>query len=167
MRITIILRKEEKAYVLPVSIQDILKFNCPNKIKPKRALTITKEKQEGKRVYEVFVPDVNKEDNYEFYISTNDTPEYQGRVLIDSGSELNFIDPNFAKKNDIKMSELKESFRVAGVGNEFIRIREQTEKCMLRRRNHLEVLPPHRKYDCEIKFKENFNLFYGPLYPLM
>ena len=29
-----------------------------------------------------------------------------------------------------------------------------------------EVLPPHREYDCEIKLKENSNLFYGPLYPL-
>ncbi|OUM70104.1 hypothetical protein PIROE2DRAFT_37669, partial [Piromyces sp. E2] len=46
----------------------------------------------------------------------------------------------FVKKNDIKMNELEESFRVAGVGNGFIRIREQTEKCMLRCRNHLEVI---------------------------
>ena len=36
----------------------------------------------------MLVSDTNKEDNYEFYISTNDTPEYQAKVLIDSGSEL-------------------------------------------------------------------------------
>ena len=24
-----------------------------------------------------------------------------------------------------------------------------------------DVLPPHRKYDCEIRLKDNSNLFYG------
>ena len=24
------------------------------------------------------------------------------------------------------------------------------------------VLPPHREYDCEIRLKDNSNLFYGP-----
>ena len=28
------------------------------------------------------------------------------------------------------------------------------------------VLPPHRKYDCEIRLKDNSNLFYGLIYPL-
>ena len=28
------------------------------------------------------------------------------------------------------------------------------------------ILPPHREYDCEIKLKDNSNLFYGPIYPL-
>ncbi|OUM61273.1 hypothetical protein PIROE2DRAFT_30359, partial [Piromyces sp. E2] len=46
----------------------------------------------------------------------------------------------FANRNGINMLELKESFRVAGVGDGFVKIREQTEKCMLRRRNHLEVI---------------------------
>ncbi|OUM61810.1 hypothetical protein PIROE2DRAFT_12113 [Piromyces sp. E2] len=78
-----------------------LKFNFPNRIKPKRVLAITKEKQERKKVYRVLVPDVNKENNYVFYITTNDTPEYQARVLIDSGSELNFIDPIIVKKKRI------------------------------------------------------------------
>jgi len=38
------------------------------------------------------------------------------------------------------MKELDESFRVAGVGDGFVRIKEQTEKYMLRRRNYLEVI---------------------------
>jgi len=28
------------------------------------------------------------------------------------------------------------------------------------------ILSPHREYDCEIKLKDNSNLFYGPIYPL-
>jgi len=61
-----------------------LKFNCSNKIKPKKVLAITKEKDEfkKKKVYEVLVPDVSEYDNYEFYISTNDTPEFQDKQLI-------------------------------------------------------------------------------------
>ena len=31
---------------------------------------------------------------------------------------------------------------------------------------YCDVLPPHREYDCEIKLKDNSNLFYGPIYPL-
>jgi len=29
-----------------------------------------------------------------------------------------------------------------------------------------DILPPHREYDCEIRLKDNSNLFYGPIYPL-
>ena len=29
------------------------------------------------------------------------------------------------------------------------------------------MLPPHWEYDCEIKLKDNSNLFYGPIYPLI
>ena len=30
-----------------------------------------------------------------------------------------------------------------------------------------DILPPHREYDCEIRLKDNSNLFYGPIYPLI
>jgi len=120
-----------------------MKFNCPNRIKPKRVLRIIKEKTPrivNPKVYKVGVLDKGKELNLiDFYLSTNEVPEVKIKVLVDSGSELNFINPELAKDVGIKLENV-EPFRVSGVNDGITSVWERTEKCMLRCRNHYEII---------------------------
>ncbi|OUM70070.1 hypothetical protein PIROE2DRAFT_56968 [Piromyces sp. E2] len=51
-----------------------------------------------------------KKDNViDFYISTNETEEQKVRVLIDFGTDLNFIHPDFAKLCGIKLEKICDS----------------------------------------------------------
>ncbi len=76
----------------------------------------------------------------EFYIKTNDTEEIKAKVLIDSESELNFIHPDFAKAFGIKLQKIEKPFKVAGLGQGTLTVKKETEKCILRLRNHLEII---------------------------
>jgi len=120
-----------------------LKFNCPNRKKTNKVLRIVKDdtsSTENPKIFKVGVLENKKDLNLiDFYLSTNEVPEFKVRVLIDSGSELNFIDPNLAKDFGINFERV-ESFRVSGVSDGVASVWEKTEKCMLRCRNHLEVI---------------------------
>ena len=52
----------------------------------------------------------------EFYIKTNDTEERKINVLIDSGSDLNFIHLDVVKKLGIKTQKIDKPFQVSGLG---------------------------------------------------
>ncbi len=60
--------------------------------------------------------------------------------MIDSGSELNFIHPEFAKAFGIKLQKIEKPFKVAGLGHGVLTVNKETEKCILRLRNHLEII---------------------------
>jgi len=102
---------------------------------------------------------------YSFYIRTNDTEDVYARVLIDTGSDINTIHPEFARKNKIKLQDINEPFDITGLcyegkkkekkNNEEkekeeeeeddatslnIKVTQITEKCIFRIRNHLEVI---------------------------
>ena len=68
----------------------------------------------------------------EFYIKTNDIEEKKVRVLIDSGSDLNFIHPDFIRKSGIKTRRIEKPFNVIGLGQGIPSVKEETEKCILR-----------------------------------
>jgi len=59
---------------------------------------------------------------------------------------LNFIHPTFVNKNKIKLKEVKRSFNVTGLGYGISTIYEQTEKCILRFKNHFEVIQLYALY---------------------
>ena len=135
-------------------------FNCPNKIKPKNLRILRKGKEiednttnlrRIKRVdnlkelpmlreiscIERFKP---KSNIMEFYIKTNDTEENKVSLLIDSGSDLNFIHPDTAKKLGINTQTIDKPFRVSGLGYGLPIVNRETEKCILRFKNHLEII---------------------------
>ena len=137
-------------------------FNCPNKIKPKNLRVLKKGKEVDeeeepsnmRRIrtmnnYEAVpsVKEITHEENQKvkpnilnFYIKTNDIEEKQIKVLIDSGSDLNFIHPDAVKKLGIKTQRIDKSFRVSGLGYGLPVVKEETEKCILRFKNHLEII---------------------------
>jgi len=69
---------------------------------------------------------------------TNEIEESQVKVLIDSGSDLNFIHPEVVKKLGIKTKRINKSFSVSGLGYRISNVTKETEKCILRYKNHLE-----------------------------
>ena len=85
-----------------------------------------------------------------FYIKTNDIEEVPVRVLIDSGSDLNFIHLTFVNKNKIKLNEVKRPFNVTGLGYGTSTIYEQTEKGILRFKNHFEVIQHYALYISDV-----------------
>jgi len=64
----------------------------------------------------------------DFYIKTNDT-EVKAKVLIDFGSDLNFIHPEFTRINNIKLNSIEKPFKVAGLGHGASNVTRVTEKC--------------------------------------
>jgi len=52
----------------------------------------------------------------DFYIKTNESDEVKAKALIDSGSDINCIHPEFARVNTIKLMNIDNSFKVAGLG---------------------------------------------------
>ena len=76
----------------------------------------------------------------DFYIKTNDSKEIKVKVLIDSGSDINCIHPEFARVNNIKLLKAENPFKVAGLGYGLSTVKKMTEKCILRFKNHLEVI---------------------------
>ncbi len=128
-----------------------MKFNCPNKKRPKQMKIIKRTLRErgiepgatvglhksdkGKAVVEE-----ERSNVIDFYISTNEVNEQKARVLIDSGADLNFIHPEFAKLIGINVNQLKEPFGVSGLGYGISKVRKETEKCILRKRNHYELI---------------------------
>jgi len=51
----------------------------------------------------------------DFYIKINESDEVKAKVLIDSGSDINCIHPEFARVNNIKLMNIDNSFKVAGL----------------------------------------------------
>ncbi|OUM62974.1 hypothetical protein PIROE2DRAFT_43755 [Piromyces sp. E2] len=66
--------------------------------------------------------------------------EVDATVLIDSGSDLNFIHSDFVKKHGIATKELAEPFRVTGLGNDVSIVESITDKYIFRFHNHFEVI---------------------------
>eukprot|EP00833_Pecoramyces_ruminatium_P007447 jgi/Orpsp1_1/1181479/evm.model.c7180000077318.1 len=52
---------------------------------------------------------------------------------------MNFIHPNFAKYSGINLQPIKEPFGVLGLGYDISKVKKETEKCMLRHKNYLEI----------------------------
>jgi len=147
-----------------------LQFNCPNRKRPSgvkhknkiretdenlpsaklRRIRMIKESDDAQKIRAITDEEnaMNKRKNniITFYIKTNDIEEVPVRVLIDSGSDLNFIHPSFVNKNKIKLNEVKRSFNVTGLGYGISTIYEQTEKCILRFKNHFEVIQLYALY---------------------
>ena len=140
-----------------------LKFNCPNKKRPKGVKLINKIDNEtnpestslrriklienSENIFNVLkivdIENLNekkKSNIIDFYIKTNDTEEVKAKVLIDSGSDLNFIHPEFTRINNIKLNSIEKPFKVAGLGHGASNVTKVTEKCTLRFRNHFEVI---------------------------
>ena len=123
-----------------------MKFNCPNRIKPKNFKMINKIPNEDPsssatsistsssvrrikkvekydNIYKVLDIVENKNINFkgktnilDFYIKTNESDEVKAKVLIDSGSDINCIHPEFARVNNIKIMNIDNSFKVTGLG---------------------------------------------------
>ena len=141
-----------------------LQFNCPNRKRPKsvklankvkedsdnapsaklRRIRVIKETDDSQKIRAITDEEnkLNKKKNniITFYIKTNNTNEIPVKVLIDSGSDLNFIHPKFVSNNGIKLNEITKPFNVTGLGYGVSTIYEQTEKCILRLRNHFEII---------------------------
>ena len=144
-------------------------FNCPNQIKPKGLKVIKKLNQEENNNQTVTVSSIRRirkledvevhqlreikkeEENLpkerknilEFYIKTNETEETKARVLIDSGSDLNFVHPGFLKYAKIKTEQIDHPFNVSGLGYGVSNVSKESEKCILRFKNHLETIKLH------------------------
>jgi len=76
----------------------------------------------------------------DFYIKTNNSEETKVKVLIDSGSDINCMYPEFARVNKINLINADNSFKVAGLGYGLSTIKRMKVKCILRFKNHLEVI---------------------------
>jgi len=84
---------------------------------------------------------INQKNNIlTFHLKTKNIEEVPVRVLIDSGSDLNFIHPSFVRAFGIESSKIEKSIKVTGLGNGIHTVYNETEKCILRFRNHFEVL---------------------------
>eukprot|EP00833_Pecoramyces_ruminatium_P014089 jgi/Orpsp1_1/1188121/evm.model.d7180000062592.1 len=140
-----------------------LQFNCPNRKRPRSVKRISKIEENDDKP-SASVRRIRKLDDHEdflkirkivdqenaiikrknniidFYIKTNDTEERRVRVLVDSGSDLNFIHPNFANAAGIKLYNIKKPFHVAGLGEGVSTVNRETEKCILRLKNHREAI---------------------------
>jgi len=127
-----------------------MKFNCPNKKRPaemRKVKRILRERGENPGVTSgLYTTNLTKNSSEEknniinFYISTNDIHEQKARVLIDSGADLNFIHPDYAKLIGINLNKIDEPFGVSGLGYGISKVRKETEKCMLRHKNHYEII---------------------------
>ncbi len=140
-----------------------LSFNCPNRIKPKNLRILRKgkeiEEEEDDQTNCRRIRKVNRQNRFtrlreitfeeeikpksnilEFYIKTNEIEEKKVRVLIDSGSDLNFIHPDFVRKAGIETHDIQKSFNVSGLGYGTPKVNQETEKCILRFKNHLEII---------------------------
>ena len=123
-----------------------LSFNCPNKIRPKNLRVIYKGKEvdqeeespkirritRNKRLMlrEINQADINQEKNniLQFHIKTNGIEEHPVKVLIDSGSDLNFIHPEVVKRLGIQTKKIDQPFSVSGLGYGISNISRETEK---------------------------------------
>ncbi|OUM62322.1 hypothetical protein PIROE2DRAFT_44403 [Piromyces sp. E2] len=141
-----------------------MQFNCPNRKRPKNVKLVNKVKEDDentpsaklRRIRVIKDSDdehkirkITDEENslnqkknniITFFIKTNDLEEVPVKVLIDSGSDLNFIHPKFISDNNIKLEAIKNPFNVTGLGYGVSTIYEQTEKCILRFKNHFEII---------------------------
>ena len=135
-----------------------MSFNCPNKIKPKNLRVVRKGKEPEDDEYsnmrrikklrrsQVFDESVgannseSKTNIMDFYLKTNGTEEGKVKVLIDSGSDLNFIHPDAVKKLGIKTKSISKPFSVSGLGFGVSKVYEETEKCIMRFKNHMEII---------------------------
>jgi len=140
---------------------DHLQFNCPEKKKPKnvkathaspsntptsvtlRRIMKIDDSMDSKQILEI-INNVNifpkrKNNILEFYVKPEDKEEIKATVLIDSGSDLNFVHPDLVKKYNIKTKEITQ-FRVTGLGRDVSIVESITDKCILRFRNHFEII---------------------------
>jgi len=77
-----------------------------------------------------------------------------------------YIDVDIKRCNCIKKIR-KDNFKIKLNNNKSIVIPSHClDFAAVFNERNCDVLPPHREYDCEIKLKDNSNLFYGPIYPL-
>jgi len=141
-----------------------MSFNCPNKIKPKNLRVLKREDKvendDGngstrmRRIrrldqdrYFCSVREICREEIYssknnilDFYIKTNYIEESKIKVLIDSGSDINCIHPDIVKKLGIQTQKIAKPFNVSGLGHGIPTVNKETEKCILRFKNHLEII---------------------------
>ena len=138
-----------------------LQFNCPERKKPKHVRTLHASSSDStpsatlRRIMKIddsmdtsqileIIENTNsltkrKNNILKFYIKPEDRDEIQTTVLIDSGSDLNFVHPDFIKKHKIKTNEIK-PFKVTGLGKDVSVVESITDKCILRFRNHFEII---------------------------
>jgi len=139
-------------------------FNCPNKIKPKNLRMLCKGKEivEDEADESTGMRRIRKLDQFndyyslreirrdekqstktnilDFYIKTNEFDESKIKVLIDSGSDINCIHPDVVKKLGIHTEKIGKPFSVSGLGHGILTVSKETEKCILRFKNHLEII---------------------------
>ena len=149
-----------------------LQFNCPNKKRPKnfkminripydeasssttpipsssvRRIKLINDNENIPKILEIVEFEnknfKGKTNILDFYIKTNDSEEVKVKVLIDSGSDINCIHPEFARINNIKLLNTENPFKVAGLGYGLSTVKRITEKCILRFKNHLETIQLH------------------------
>jgi len=159
-----------------------LHFNCPERKKPKHVRTLhasssystpsatlrrimkIDDSMDTSQILEI-IENTNslpkrKNNILKFYIKPEDRDEIQTTVLIDSGSYLNFVHPDFIKKHKIKTNEIK-PFRVTGLGKDVSIVESITDKCILRFRNHFEIIQLYvlRIPDVDIIYIKNYRLY--------
>ena len=141
-----------------------MSFNCPNKIRPKNLRMLRKGKEPDEEEENEFsrmrrirrldkdsdfysVREICREEKHssktnilDFYIKTNNIEESKIRVLIDSGSDINCIHPDIVKKFGIRTERMDKPFNVSGLGYGVSLVSKETEKCILRYKNHLEII---------------------------
>jgi len=146
-----------------------MQFNCPNRKKPKninlinrtsdteaastssfdptssvRRIKLLNDNENINRILEIIEFEnknfKGKTNILDFYIKTNDSDEVKVKVLIDFGSNINYIHPEFARVNNIKLIKVENPFKVAGLGYSLSTVKKITEKCILRFKNHFEII---------------------------
>ena len=60
--------------------------------------------------------------------------------MIDSGSDINCIHPDVVKRLGIHTEKIGKPFSVSGLGHSILTVSKETEKCILRFKNHLEII---------------------------
>jgi len=123
-------------------------FNEQNKITKSQVKTIKTILDQASDYYSV--REIRFEDKQttktnirDFYIKTNELDESRIKVLIDSGSNINCIHPDVVKKLGIQTEKIKKPFNVSGLGYGIPTVSKETEKCILRFKNHLEIIQLH------------------------
>eukprot|EP00833_Pecoramyces_ruminatium_P005315 jgi/Orpsp1_1/1179347/evm.model.c7180000068960.2 len=114
-----------------------MQFNCSNKKKPKNFKVINKvptRESSSSTLSAFFSSSVRRIKKLKRMImSTN-------KFRINSGSDINFIHPEFARVNNFELMNIVNSFKVVGLGYGLSTVKKISEKCILRFKNHHEII---------------------------
>ena len=107
--------------------------NTPTSVTLRRIMKID-DSMDSKQILEI-INNVNifpkrKNNILEFYVKPEDKEEIKATVLIDSGSDLNYVHPDLVKKYNIKTKEITQ-FRVTGLGRDVSIVESITDKCIV------------------------------------